>query len=96
MPTKGQANAWPFLFGSNPRIKTLTANSRKTRDQAESAFSKTQTQFLSLGRILSEQDAISQAREAKTARLRELRLDKQADDLAAAAAAPAPKRGAKR
>ena len=66
----------------------MTANSRKTRDQAESAFSKTQTQFLSLGRILSEQEAISQAREAKTARLRELRLDKQADDLAAAAAAP--------
>ena len=90
MPTKGQANAWPFLFGSNPRIKTLTANSRKTRDQAESAFSKTQTQFLSLGRIISERDAVSEAREAKTARLRELRLDKQADDLAAAAAAPPP------
>ena len=68
----------------------MTANSRKTRDQAESAFSKTQTQFLSLGRIISERDAVSEAREAKTARLRELRLDKQADDLAAAAAAPPP------
>ncbi len=68
----------------------MTANSRKTRDQAESAFSKTQTQSLSLGRIISEQDAVSQAREEKTARLRELRLDKQADDLAAAAAAPLP------
>lgn len=74
----------------------MSANSRKSRDQAESAFSKTQTQSLSLGRILSEQDAVSQAREAKTARLRELRLEKQAADLLAAANAPAPKRKAKR
>jgi len=47
---------------------------------------------MALNRIISEQDAVSQARDAKTARLRELRLEKQADDLAAAAAAPAPKR----
>lgn len=77
----------------------MTENSRKTRDHAETMFSKTQTQALSLNRILSEQDAASQAREAKTARLRELRLEKEAAELAAAevakASAPA-KRGTKR
>ena len=70
----------------------MTANSKKSRAQAESAFSKTQTQSLSLGRIMSEQDAVSQAREAKTARLRELRLEKEAADLATAALAPATKK----
>lgn len=77
--------------------KTLTATSKKSRDQAESVFSKAQTQSMSLNRIISEQDAVSQAREAKTARLRELRLEKEADDMAAAAAlAAAPKRVGKR
>lgn len=75
--------------------KNLTANSRRSRDQAETAFSKTQTQSLSLGRIVSEQDAVSRAREEKTARLRELRLQKEAADQLAAAIAPAPKRKAK-
>lgn len=77
--------------------KTLTATSKKSRDQAESIFSKTQTQSMSLNRIISEQDAVSQAREAKTARLRELRLEKEADDMAAAAAlAASPKRVGRR
>lgn len=75
----------------------MTAISKRTRDQAESIFSKAQTQSMSLNRITSEQDAVSQAREAKTARLRELRLEKEADDLAAAAALAAlPKRAGKR
>lgn len=52
---------------------------------------------MSLNRIVSEQDAVSRAREAKTARLRELRLEKEADELAAAAAQAAqPKRAGKR
>jgi len=52
---------------------------------------------MSLNRIVSEQDAVSQAREAKTARLRELRLEKEAADRAAAAAlAASPKRAGKR
>lgn len=77
--------------------KTLTATSKKSRDLAESIFSKTQTQSMSLNRIISEQDAVSQAREAKTARLRELRLEKEADELAAAASlAASPKRAGKR
>ena len=73
----------------------MTVNSKRSRDQAETAFSKTQTQSLSLGRIVSEQDAVSRAREEKTARLRELRLEKEAADQLAAASAPAPKRKVK-
>lgn len=75
----------------------MSDTSKRSRDQAESMFSKTQTQAMSLNRILSEQDAISVAREAKTARLRELRLEKEAEDLAASSARPvAPKRIGKR
>ncbi|RWC23606.1 MAG: hypothetical protein EOS27_32000 [Mesorhizobium sp.] len=74
----------------------MTAQS-KTVEQAVSLFSKTQTQSMSLNRINSERDAVSQAREAKTARLRELRLEKEADEMAAAAARPTlPKRAGKR
>ena len=73
----------------------MTVNSKRSRDQADTAFSKTQTQSLSLGRIVSEQDAVSRAREEKTARLRELRLAKEAADQLAAATAPAPKRKVK-
>ena len=71
----------------------MTENSKKSRDQAESFFSKTQTQSMALNRIISEHDAVSQAREEKTARLRELRLEKEAVELASA---PAPKRKGKR
>jgi hypothetical protein len=75
----------------------LTATSNKSRDQAESIFSKTRTQSMSLNRIISERDAVSEAREAKTARLRELRLEKEAEDMATAAAlAASPKRAGKR
>ncbi|SFK07082.1 hypothetical protein SAMN04488498_102241 [Mesorhizobium albiziae] len=71
----------------------MTANSKKSREQAEALFSKAQTQSMSLNRIISEQDAASRAREAKTARLRELRMEKEAYDLAAAAAAPPKQKG---
>jgi hypothetical protein len=93
-----EGQAMPGLLHSghaSTKGKNLTANSRRSRDQAETAFSKTQTQSLSLGRIVSEQDAVSRAREEKTARLRELRLQKEAADQLAAAIAPAPKRKAK-
>lgn len=75
---------------------TLAENSKKSRDQAEISFSKTQTQSMSRNRIMSEQDAVSQARDAKTARLRELRMEKEAEELVAAEAAQAVKRTAKR
>lgn len=57
---------------------------KKSHDQTEAFFSKTQTQSMALNRILSEHDAVSQAREEKTARLRELRLEKEAEELVAA------------
>jgi hypothetical protein len=65
----------------------VTTNSNKAREQAERSFSKTQTQSLSLNRIISEHEAVSQAREEKTARLRGLRLVKEAEELAATPAA---------
>jgi hypothetical protein len=75
----------------------LTTHSKTPADAAVSLFSKTKTQSMSLNRIISERDAVSDAREAKTARLRELRLEKEASDLAAAAALAAlPKRAGKR
>jgi hypothetical protein len=74
------------------RNRILTETSKRSRDQAESIFSKTQTQSLSLNRIVSEQDAASKARELKTARLRQLRLEKEAQDLAEAAAKPAARK----
>ncbi|WP_027169891.1 hypothetical protein [Mesorhizobium sp. WSM3224] len=75
----------------------MSHTSKTQGDQAESLFSRTRTQSMSLNRIISEQDAASQAREAKTARLRELRLEKEAEDrVAAAALAALPKRAGKR
>ncbi|MBZ9808527.1 hypothetical protein LB542_12455 [Mesorhizobium sp. BR1-1-9] len=75
----------------------MTANSKTAADQAAPLFSKTQTQSMSLNRIISERDAVTEAREAKTARLRELRLEKEADEMAAAAALAAlPKRAGRR
>ncbi|MDP3898537.1 MAG: hypothetical protein Q8Q62_17845 [Mesorhizobium sp.] len=76
----------------------MTSNLKKSREQAETSFSKTQTQFLARSRLVSEHDAVSQARDAKTARLREMRLEKEAEELAAAALAatlPAPKKRTK-
>lgn len=87
----------PYRHQAPDRRKILTAHSKTAVDTAVSLFSKMQTQSMSLNRINSERDAVSQAREAKTARLRELRLEKEADEMAAAAAlALLPKRAGKR
>jgi hypothetical protein len=87
----------PCRHQAPDRRKILTANSKTAPDQAASLFSKTQTQSMSLNRIISERDAVSEAREAKTARLREQRLEKEADEMAAAAALAAlPKRAGRR
>ncbi|MDX8482591.1 hypothetical protein RFN28_29645 [Mesorhizobium sp. VK24D] len=80
----------------------MSLTSKTQGSQAESLLSKARTQSMSLNRIVSEQDAVSQAREAKTARLRELRLEKEAEDRVADAALAAlpkqvgPKRTGKR
>ncbi len=60
----------------------------KSRIQAEAAFLKTQTQSLSRNRLLSETESLNRERDAKTARLKEQRLRKEADERADGAAIP--------
>lgn len=60
----------------------------KSRTQAEAAFLKTQTQSLSRNRLLSETESLNQERNAKTARLKEQRLRKEADERAGGATVP--------
>ncbi len=52
----------------------------KLRIDADNAFLKTQTQLSVRNRISSETEFVSQARDAKTARLKALRLEKEALD----------------
>jgi hypothetical protein len=62
----------------------MSENISKSRAQAEAAFSKTQTEFLARSRTISEIDAVSMARDEKTARLKEMRKAKEAAESAAA------------
>lgn len=62
----------------------MADNSHKSREQGELAFSKVQTQSLARNRIVEEHQAVDKEREAKTARLRELRLEKEAKEQACA------------
>lgn len=71
----------------------MASNPRNSRDRAEVLFSRTQTQALSRNRIVSEQDAASDAVAAKTARLREQRLEREAEQAQLAAAKPASTKG---
>lgn len=64
----------------------------KPRQQAEIAFGKTQSQFFARGQAFEELDSITAARNEKTARLRQARLAKEAEDNVAAPAKPTPKR----
>ncbi len=64
----------------------------KSRQQAEVAFANAQSQFVARSRAVEELDALVQAREEKTRRLREARLAKELQDRAAAAASLAAKR----
>jgi hypothetical protein len=73
----------------------LTDNFSKAREKAESAFGKTQSQFLARNRTISELDAVVQTRDEKTVRLRAARKEKEASDLAAANAANPAKPGGK-
>jgi hypothetical protein len=72
----------------------MSSNS-KQRVQADAAFLKTQTQTMTRNRIQSESDAEAEARNANTARLKALRLRKEALDQAAADAAPPKSRSRK-
>ncbi len=73
----------------------MSTRSSRSRDHAETFFTSADTQYLSRSLKEAEHDTVSQARDAKTARLRELRLAKEALDLAAAPAV-STKRTAKR
>ena len=64
----------------------------KSRVTADAAFLRTQTQSMSRNRVLSETESINQARDANTARLRALRLQKEAADRATAESVPPLKR----
>ncbi|MCK8779583.1 hypothetical protein M0654_06240 [Rhizobium sp. NTR19] len=63
----------------------MTQTFSKTRQQAENAFSKIQSQFFAKDQAVEERDFASQARDAKTARLRAARLAKEADESTKAA-----------
>ncbi|PTM96205.1 hypothetical protein [Mycoplana dimorpha] len=73
----------------------MTQTHSKSRQQAEIAFSKTQSQFFARDRALEEQEAIVRAREEKTLRLREARLAKETHDRSTATAALKLKRTTK-
>ena len=64
----------------------------KSRQQAEIAFGKTQSQFFARGRAFEELDFVTAARNEKTLRLREARLARELQDSIDLAAKPAPKR----
>lgn len=64
----------------------------KSRARAEIAFGHAQSQFFARNQGLEEHDAIAQARDEKTARLREARKAKEAGDVAAATAGMIAKR----
>lgn len=73
----------------------MSDNSQSARERADRAFGKTQTQFLARNRIVAENDAIANEREAKTARLKEMRLQKEAQELVSAVATRPSRRSAK-
>ena len=70
----------------------MTQTHSRSRQQAESAFTKVQSQFLTRDRAVEELDTIVQAREEKTLRLKEARLAKELQDRAGASAALLSKR----
>ncbi len=70
----------------------MTENHTKSRHTAEIAFAKTQSQFLARGRAIDEQDALTAARDEKTARLREARLNRERETRERATAALLAKR----
>lgn len=60
-----------------------------SRIQANAAFLKIQTKTLVRDRIQSDMDALRSARDDNMTKLRQLRLERDARDLAAVAVAPA-------
>ncbi len=96
IPTKVRQIAWPFLLPPYPAAsypeKTMTQTYSKSRQQAEIAFSQTQSQFFARNSAVDELDSLVRSREEKTVRLREARLAKELQDRAAATASLLAKR----
>ena len=67
----------------------------RSRQQAEIAFSKAQSQFVARTRAAEELDMVVQAREEKTARLRKAREAKELEDREKVTAALLSKRAMK-
>ncbi len=61
----------------------MTENYSKGRQAAEKAFGKTQAPLLAGDRAREEVSSVELARQEKTARLRQARLAKEAEDAAA-------------
>lgn len=100
IPIEVRQFAWPFLFqlalAETSEIGTIMSESHsKSRQQAELAFGKAQSQFFARNRAVDEHAFVAQARDEKTQRLREARLAKEQEDRARATAALLSKRGAR-
>ena len=67
----------------------------KSRQKAEIAFGKAQSQLLARGRAVEERDSVAHARAEKTLQLREARLAKELRDRTMATAAFISKRARK-
>lgn len=67
----------------------------KTRLQADAALLKAQSKTMNRDRILSEAEILVRKRDANTARLRELRLSKEAADRLEAPPTPVKAKGRK-
>lgn len=67
----------------------------RSRQQAEIAFGKEQTEFFARGQAMNALDSIAQAREEKTLRLREARKAKELADRMSSPAATSAKRVSK-
>jgi len=55
----------------------MTQTQSRSRQQAEIAFGKTQTEFFARGQAMEVLDSIAHARDEKTLRLREARMAKE-------------------
>ncbi|MEP9370733.1 hypothetical protein [Mesorhizobium sp. KR1-2] len=73
----------------------MSRDPQSARERAELNFGKTQTQSLARNRIVEESEAIARERDAKTARLKEMRLQKEAEEMLAGTAPRTSKRTAK-
>jgi hypothetical protein len=79
----------------NSQDMAMTKSFSSPRERAEAAFGKTQSQALARDRTISEIDAVTQARDEKTSRLRAARIAKEAEERAANAQTDAKKTPAK-